>query len=649
VCGICGFVDLGRATSADALHAIAGEMADTLAARGPDDRGTWVDPQTGVALGHRRLAVIDRTDAAHQPMVSTRGRYVLTFNGEIYNHRELAEDLRRRGHRFRGHGDTEVLLAVIEAWGLEAALHRLNGMFAFALWDRVEEVLALVRDRMGEKPLAWGRIGDTVVFASDLRALRPHPAFRAELDRDALALYFRHKYVPSPFTIWRGIEKVPPAGMVRIDRTGQVVRSCYWRAHDHLAAGPLTTGSGPPPDAPRQEEIDELESLLADAVGRRMVADVPLGAFLSGGLDSAVVVALMARQASVPVRTFTIGNTDPRFDESSDAEAVARHLGTDHTTLRVSAADALAVVPRLAEVYDEPFADSSQIPTLLVAELARREVTVSLSGDGGDEVFGGYNRYRWIPAIWDRVRPIPRPLRRWAASGLGAVPAPWWDQAIRVIPRRRRPRLAGTKVAKVSQVAGLDGPEAMYRRLTSHWPRPTELVLGAREHPTLVSSPTEWPAAPTLAEQLMAVDLVTYLPDDILVKLDRATMAVSLEGRAPLLDHRVVELGLARPLWWKHHHSVSKWALREVATRLVPPELLDRPKMGFGVPVGTWLRGPLRPWAEALLAPDRLRRHGVLAPEVVSATWEAHQRGRRDHSYELWDVVMFQAWWERWG
>lgn len=644
MCGICGFVDLGRSTSDDALASIAGEMADTLADRGPDDRGVWVDAHAGVALGHRRLAVIDRTDAAHQPMVSASGRYVLAFNGEIYNHRELGEQLRREGHRFRGHGDTEVLLAAIDRWGLEPTVEALHGMFAFALWDAAEEVLVLVRDRMGEKPLAWGRQGDTVLFGSDLRALRPHPAFRPALDRDALALYFRHKYVPGPFTIWRGIEKVPPAGMVRIGRDGRVVRSSYWRAHDHLLPG----GSSPP-DASDREEIDALEALLADAVGRRMVADVPLGAFLSGGLDSAVVVALMQRQASVPVRTFTIGNTDRRFDESADAAAVARHLGTDHTTLEVSAADALDVVPRLAEVYDEPFADSSQIPTLLVSELARRHVTVSLSGDGGDEVFGGYNRYRWIPAIWARVRPIPRPLRRVGAAGLAAVPGPFWERAVRVVPQRRRPRLVSTKVAKVSQVAGLDGPEAMYLRLTSHWPRPTEVVLGAREPSTLVSSPAAWPAAPTLADQLMAVDLVTYLPDDILVKLDRATMAHSLEGRVPLLDHRVVEHALARPLSWKQRDGVSKWALRQVAGRLLPPELLDRPKMGFGVPVGAWLRGPLRPWAEELLTPARLRREGVLAADVVWAAWEAHQRGRQDHSYALWDVVMFQAWLERWG
>jgi asparagine synthase (glutamine-hydrolysing) len=646
MCGICGVLDLARSTDEGVLAAQATAMATALAHRGPDDEGTWVDAARGIALGHRRLSVVDLSEAGHQPMVSASGRYVIAYNGEIYDHRRLSSELAASGHRFRGHSDTEVLLAGFDQWGIRGALERATGMFAIAVWDRERCALTLARDRLGEKPLYWGRAGKAVVFGSELKALRAHPAVHPEVDRDALALFFRHKYVPAPHTIYRGVEKVSPGELVTIGPDGDVDRERYWDAFDHLAIG------GSPGDVPGEVDaeaaVDELEARLRESVAARLVADVPVGAFLSGGIDSSAVVAIAQAVSSGPVRTFTIGNTDPRFDEAGAAEAVAGHLGTDHTTLRVTGEDALAVVPRLPDICDEPFADSSLIPTFLVSQLARQHVTVSLSGDAGDELFGGYNRYRWVPAIWERAHRVPLGVRRAGAAALAAVPPRWVDQAARVVPEARRPRLAGTKVAKVAQVGGLASPEAMYLRLTSHWDAPARLVRGAREPGTLASRPDDWPAVPSLAGRMMAVDLVTYLPDDILVKLDRAAMAVSLEGRVPFLDHGLVEHALGLPPSLLFREGRSKWILRKVLERHVPRELVDRPKMGFGVPVGEWLRGPLHGWAADLVAPDRLRREGFLDADLVTRAWTRHQSGRWDHTYELWDVVVFQAWLERW-
>lgn len=640
MCGICGVLDLDQWTPADALEADGTRMAATIAHRGPDDHGIWVDAAAGVALGHRRLSVVDLTAAGHQPMVSASGRYVLAYNGEVYNHGRLRSDL--VGYPFRGTSDSEVFLAAVERWGVRAALDRVVGMFAVGLWDREERELWLIRDRLGEKPLYWGRFGSTVLFGSELKALRAHPAMVPAIDAAALALFFRHKYVPAPHTIYRDVQKVRPGHAVVIGPTGTIRHEQYWDPHAHLARADE-------PTVDPAAAVDALESLLATAVAGQMVADVPVGAFLSGGVDSTVVVALMQGLATGPVRTFTIGSTDARFDESSAAEAIAGHLGTEHTTLRVTGVDALAVVPRLAEMFDEPFADSSQIPTFLVAQLARQDVTVSLSGDGGDELFGGYNRYRWVPAIWRRAARVPMQMRWIGGRGLAALPPGWVDSAARLVPEHRRPRLAGTKVAKVAQVVGAESPEAMYLRVLSHWDQPGRLVRGAHEPATLASTPASWPAAPTLAGRMMAVDLTTYLPDDILTKVDRAAMAVSLETRVPYLDHRVVEhaLGLGADLWFRD--GESKWILREIARRHVPATLVDRPKAGFGVPVGEWLRGPLQEWAGDLLSPARLREQGLLDEGLVTRHWRQHQAGRHDHTYRLWDVVMFQAWFDRWG
>jgi asparagine synthase (glutamine-hydrolysing) len=666
MCGLAGVLHAPAVTGAPELAARVASMAGALDHRGPDDHGTWVDAEAGIGLGHRRLAVVDLSPTGHQPMVSASGRYVLAYNGELYNHRALAATASGAGHRFQGTSDTEVLLAAIERWGLRAALERANAMFALALWDRRERRLSLARDRLGEKPLYWTHQGGLVAFGSELAALRSHPGVRLAIDRDALALYFRHKYVPAPHSIYRDVAKLEAGAIVHFDTRGRPIEVCherYWSVLDHLPArpsgppGPLGAGGspvapmsagGPSGGIQRERAVDELGVLLGDAVALRMHADVPVGAFLSGGVDSTAVVALMQAASATPVRTFTIGSDDDRFDERAPAAAVARHLGTEHTELVVTAEQARAAVPRMAEVYDEPFADSSQIPTLLVSELARRDVTVALSGDGGDELFGGYNRYRWVPAIWRRAGRVPTPVRRGAASLLGRVPAPWWDRAARALPSRRRPRLLGTKMGKVADIAGCDSPEAMYLRLVSHWPEPHRLVLGSVEPATLASQPETWPAG-SLTDRMRAVDTATYLPDDILTKLDRASMAVGLEARVPLLDHRVVEhaMRLEADLLWRD--GAGKWILRQVANRHVPAHLVERPKTGFGVPVGEWLRGPLRPWAAELLARRRLVDQGLLAADQVDRVWREHTEGRRDHTYRLWDIVMFQAWMQRWS
>jgi asparagine synthase (glutamine-hydrolysing) len=644
MCGLAGFVDGARETPADALGATATRMAETLRHRGPDSGGVWTDPAAGVALGFRRLAIVDLTEDGNQPMTSACGRYVIVFNGEIYNFTELRAELEAAGHRFRGRSDTEVLLAAFTAWGVPAAMRRLNGMFAFAVWDRGERLLHLAVDRVGEKPMYYGWTGSTFLFGSELKALRAHPGFRSGVDRDALALYLRHKYVPAPWSIYQGVRKLPPATVLTIGtgRPGHTPAPVpYWSARSVAEAG-AERGLG------AEEATDRLDELLRDAVARRMVADVPLGAFLSGGVDSSTVVALMQAQSSRPVRTFTIGYDDPDFNEAVDAKAVAAHLGTDHTELYVSPRDCMAVIPRLPGLYDEPFADSSQIAVFLVSQLARRHVTVSLSGDGGDELFGGYNRYRWVPGVWRQASRIPRPLRGAAAGLLTSRSPEAWQRLLRragpLAPRTADHRLAGDKLHKLAGVLGLDSPEAIYLDLVSHWKEPNALVRGASELPTAVTDPGQWADVPGVVEHMMYLDLVTYLPGDILAKLDRASMGVSLEGRVPLLDHRVVELAWRVPMDLKIRDGQTKWLLRQVLYRYVPRQLIERPKMGFGVPIDRWLRGPLRDWAETLLAADRLDADGYLDPAQVRDRWAEHLSGRRDWQYHLWDVLMFQAW-----
>ncbi len=649
MCGLTGFWETSARRKEAELCQTVQQMAGTLHHRGPDDGGEWAEAGAGIALGFRRLAILDLSPAGHQPMVSASERYVIAYNGEVYNFEAMRQELANQNAApaFRGHSDTEVMLAAIEACGLEAAVKRFVGMFAFALWDRKERILHLVRDRLGIKPLYYGWAGDTLLFGSELKALRAHPAFRAEIDRNVLALFLRHNYIPSPYSIYKGVWKLPPGTILTLNGSGDAKPTPYWSARDVAEAGLADPFSGT-----ESEAIDSLDALLREAVGLRMVADVPLGAFLSGGVDSSAVVALMQAQSSRPVKTFSIGFRETGYDEAPFAKEVARHLGTDHTELYLSPEDAQAVIPTLPTLYDEPFSDSSQIPMFLVSQLARRHVTVSLSGDGGDELFAGYNRYFLGRSLWDRVGWIPAGLRRAAAGVLTAVPPRTMDALTGrmnpVLPSRLRHGGISSKIVKVADTLRTDSPDAMYKTLVSHWEHPEALARGMAggEPPTVLTDRAQWANLPDFTQRMMYLDLMTYLPDDILTKVDRASMGVSLEARVPLLDHRVVEFAWRTPMSLKLRDGQGKWLLRQVLYRYVPREMIERPKMGFGVPIDAWLRGPLRDWAEALLDERRLQEEGFFEPGPIRAKWSEHLSGRRNWSYHLWDILMFQAWHE---
>jgi asparagine synthase (glutamine-hydrolysing) len=637
---------------------------NALRHRGPDDSGIWIDEAAGVALGHTRLSILDLSAAGHQPMATPCGRYVVIFNGEIYNHLELRKEIeiysapkktngwregRKPGQeRWRGHSDTETLLACILAWGVEKTLRATVGMFAFAVWDRDERKLYLARDRLGEKPLYYGYVARAFTFGSELKALATLPGFTRNIDRGALALLMRHNYIPGPRSIYSGLAKLPPGTWLSIS-LDQVRRyeapqlKTYWSAFEHASSGtqePLTFGSD-------EQATDALEVVLKRAVASQMVADVPLGAFLSGGVDSSTVVALMQAQSARPVKTFSIGFRVEGYDEAPYAKAVARHLGTDHTEVYVSPADALAVIPKLPKIYDEPFSDSSQIPTYLLAKLARQHVTVSLSGDGGDELFGGYWRYFFAARLWRVLNRTPPALRTLAAKVILSAAPDSWDRLYRIlaplVPSRLRWSNAGDRLHKGAGILSARNGLALYHGLVSHW-EPSEQLLSETQPSAVLSEET--PSVPSLTESMMALDAVSYLPDDVLVKVDRAAMAVSLETRVPLLDHRVFEFAWRLPLRYKVRGTVGKWLLRKVLHRYVPQNLIDRPKMGFGIPIDSWLRGPLRDWCEALLDEARLRREGYFNPAPIRRKWREHLSGKRNWQYHLWDVLMFQAWLE---
>jgi asparagine synthase (glutamine-hydrolysing) len=622
-------------------------MAATLAHRGPDDAGDWSDPQGRVGFGSQRLAIIDVSPLGHQPMTSADGRYTIAYNGEAYNFEAIRAELQAAGCTFRGHSDTEVIVEALSQWGVEATIPRFWGMFAYGIWDAEERQLHLVRDRLGKKPLYYGWQDGTLLFGSELKALRAHPAFHAPVDRDALTTYLRFCYVPAPRSIHVGIHKLPPASWITFgpDRPGELPEPrSYW---DPVAIA--DAGQRDRSEYTDEEAVDALETLLGDAVRLRMISDVPLGAFLSGGIDSSTVVALMQAHSSRPVRTFTIGYDNAQYDESVAAKAVAAHLGTDHTELQVSPAEMQAVIPRLPDLYDEPFADASQIPTFLVSELARRSVTVALSGDGGDEVFGGYNRYVTGMRTWKRLSRVPQPARRGAVRVVEGIRPRTWDRAGRIIdkvlPSGRRGFVSGNRVHKLASVLALGSVDEMYTRLVSTWPEPGGLVIGGVEPPLPFKSVRSGIVEP--AERMMLFDLIGYLPDDILAKVDRASMGASLEARAPLLDHRVVEFAWRLPLEQRIRGGEGKWLLRRVLDRHVPRALIDRPKQGFGIPIDRWLRGPLKEWATDLLSEERLRREGYFDPAPITAALRDHLAGRRNVQYPLWVVLMFEAWLDR--
>lgn len=634
MCGIAGFVDLERRSGTQEIEALGRAMAATLAHRGPDAKGLWSDAEAGVVLGHTRLAIVDLSSAGAQPMVSSCGACVVTYNGEIYNAGELRPELEASGRRFKGHSDTEVLVEACAEWGVRATVERLIGMFAFALWDRRKRALSLVRDRLGIKPLYWGRQNGRLVFASELKAFEALPAWQPELDRDALAAYMRLAYVPAPHSIYRGIHKLEPGRVATVDADGHVETAVFWSLEEAVERGranPLEVGDA--------EACDALQFVLGDAVGRRLVADVPLGAFLSGGINSSVIAAMMRARSNAAVRTYSIGFKEEGFDEAPRARAVAAHLGTEHTELYVSPREAQEVIPNLPSIYDEPFADSSQVPTYLLSKLTREHVTVALSGDGGDELFAGYTRHRFARMAGK----VPARVGRALACGLSLAGPALWDRLFRVLPARRRPWLGADKMHKAAGLFGAGG-ESGYRSLVSAWNAPEAIVRHAVEPKGPIFDLDLARTLPDPLDRMQYLDTLTYLPDDILTKIDRASMAVALEVRVPILDHRIVEFAWRLPTRFKMRRGKGKWLLRQVLYRHVPRELVERPKTGFAVPIGSWLRGSLRAWAEELLSEERLSAGGLLNPAPIRARWQEHLEGRRNWHASLWNVLMFQAW-----
>ena len=651
MCGITGYLGFENATTSTNVDQILSRMSSAIKERGPDDFGFWSDVSAGVGMAHRRLSIIDLSPAGHQPMASQSGRYILVFNGEIYNHLNLRKILEAQQCtvNWRGHSDTETLLAGFDVWGIQATIEKTIGMFAIAIWDRELRELVLARDRLGEKPLYYGWQGSgekaSFLFGSELSALKAHPSFSSSIDRNALCLLMRHNYIPAPHSIYQGICKLSPGTILKVSLAHRALRpETYWSL-SAIAEEGVSHGY----DGSCGQAVDELAHLLKSAVRQQMASDVPLGAFLSGGIDSSSIVALMQSQSSDPVQTFTIGFSEDGYNEAVHAKLVAQHLGTNHTELYVSPKEAMDVIPRLPSLYNEPFADSSQIPTFLVSQLARRHVTVALSGDAGDELFGGYNRYVVTRNLWRKLANLPAPVRQKAAFIIKSASPKAWQALLnplqRVLPKSRRYSNVGDKLHKGADVMSASSIDELYLRLVSQWD-PASIVLGGTEPSTIFTGQRPNLSGLDSIQRMMALDTISYLPDDILVKVDRAAMGVSLEGRVPFLDHRVVEFAWRLPQSLKLRNGVGKWILRQVLYRYVPRELIERPKMGFGVPIDHWLRGPLREWAESLLDEARLRREGYLNPLPIRQRWAEHLSGNRNWQYHIWTVLMFQAWLE---
>lgn len=643
MCGIAGYiVKHGLDDGVGVLR----RMGNAIRHRGPDDSGEWLDSNVGVGFSHRRLSILDLSPEGHQPMSSPSGRFVISYNGEVYNFRILREELSKNGYSFRGHSDTEVILAALEAWGLIAAVKRFVGMFAIAVWDKQERQLHLVRDRLGIKPIYYGWVGESFVFSSELKALKVFPGFSNSIDRNSVALLMRYNYVPAPHSIYENVYKLLPGNILTIktdDSLREPMMAEYWSVQGAARAGLEDPFSGTAIDA-----VAELDRILRDAIKLRMIADVPLGAFLSGGYDSTVVVALMQAQSSNAVKTFTIGFNEEGYNEATHAKAVASHLGTDHTELYVTPEEAMSVIPQLPTLYDEPFSDSSQIPTFLVSKLAREFVTVSLSGDGGDELFAGYNRYAWGQSIWNKIGRLPGSVKKGLSHAMTRPSPETWGNIFTklgpVLPKWAQVSTPGDKMHKLAALMTAGGSDELYRHLVSHWDDPTSLVMNSEELPTALTDSRRQMNFGDFTQKMMFTDQISYLPDDILTKVDRASMGVSLEARVPLLDHRVVEFAWRVPLDLKLRDSQSKWLLRQVLNQYVPQEIMDRPKMGFGVPIDSWLRGPMSDWADGLLDPSRLKNEGFFNVDMVRKKWKEHQSGERNWQYLLWDVLMFQAW-----
>jgi len=642
VCGIVGFIGTEPGESSDSIRDTVSRMTNALRHRGPDDSGVWFDATVPVALGHRRLSIIDLSDQGHQPMVSASGRYVLVFNGEIYNYRELRTEF--PNYSFRGASDSEVMLAAFQNYGISLAVKRFRGMFAFALWDRAERTLHLARDRFGEKPLYYAMAGRTLLFGSELKAVTAHPAFSPAIDRSVMPLFLRYGYVPQPYAIYHGTHKLEPGTCLSItwNRLPDLPTPvAFWSARDAAARAMHQPFRGTP-----EEAEDYLEKLLGDAVQAQMVADVPLGAFLSGGIDSTMIVALMQKYGTRKARTFTLGFSEKWYDEAVHARAVARRLGTDHTEMYVTPAEAMAVIPSLSSIYDEPFADSSQVPTCLVSQLARQHVTVALTGDGGDEIFGGYNRYVWSGKIWDWIGHYPQFMRSAAAILVTAISPVGWDRLSLLLPKRLAVRAPGDKMHKLAGILDAASRQDLYQRLVSQWPDPGKVAPATVDLPVEIDDPLNWKAGNSFLRQMMLLDSIGYLPGDILVKVDRAAMAVGLETRAPYLDHRLFEFAWSLPDEWKVRNGESKWLLRQVLHRHVPKEMMERPKAGFGIPMHVWMRGPLRDWAENLLDERRLRQEGFFDPTPIRRKWAQHLAGSHNWYPQLWAILMFESWLE---
>ena len=636
MCGITGYISHKVKSHSNIVHAMAAQINH----RGPDALGVWHDAQAGIALAHQRLSIIDLSDAGRQPMISPNGQFVLVFNGEIYNHQELRNKLKTENSQnsWSGYSDTETLLIALQNWGLAKTLPKLNGMFAFACWDRKNQTLSLARDRIGEKPLYYGTCKGSFIFGSELKALVAHPDWRGEIDRNALTLYMRHNYIPSPYSIYKGIAKLPPAHYVEISAANITVSKpiCYWVFKDITQVKRRS-------DNPKLL-IDELDERLSKTVAMRMESDMPLGAFLSGGIDSSTIVSLMQAQSSIPIRTFTIGFDVAGYNEAENAKSIAAHLGTNHTELYLTANDVLNTVPHLPKIWDEPFADSSQIPTFLLNKMASDHVSVALSGDGGDELFCGYNRYAQGYTLYQRLQHLPRPILRILSRIMRIIPTHHIDYIINCLPLFLRYPTIGDRLHKLANVLYNSDINTFYRTLVSHFQNPEVYVLGGTEYSTILNQPREWPIFEDFRECMMFLDTLTYLSDDILTKVDRASMAVSLEARTPFLDHELIEFAWSLPLDVKLHNGHSKWILRQVLNRYVPQALTNRPKMGFGIPIEHWLSGPLRSWAEELLDERSLHHEEIFDVSLIRNLWNEYCNGKKHLYSQLWSILMFQAW-----